>query len=648
MVKKSKITVSPAPASHQFNWEVFIYVGVILTGIIICAVIFMYPYWYHGRVFPGVVVGGAHVGNYTQYELRAALQNKVDEYSRAGIAVSGLGSSVAVYPTISALRDLDLTYDLFTFDIEKTAQEVMSAGRGVHRHILARSLSALGFRIVPHVVPLSYNINNEAVALFIRQEFGIYEQPAQDAALIMAPQGDLAIQPEQGGQEIDMENILNTISREVAKGAHGPVYVKLIATSPRIVRKDIEMFYERARALVAQAPYEVFIDAGTLPDAYINRRSQEDVKVKRDFTMRQAIDSATLSSWLTVYKSGEAPSLGISTFALVAFLAPFHEFIDVPAHDAKFLVQDGKVTEFQSSVDGYRVDDEATRQNIENYFLVHREKFAPIAVGIERAKIHTAEVNSLGIRELIGTGTSDYSRSPKNRRHNIATGIGAVNGTLISPGEEFSLLKTLGDIDSAHGYLPELVIKGNRTIPEYGGGLCQIGTTAFRAALASGMPITERRNHSYRVRYYEPAGTDATIYSPSPDFRFLNDTNSYLLFQARSEGDTVVFELWGNQDGRIATSTKPSVYNIVVPPPTKYVKTKELPVGEKRCTESPHNGADASFTYTVTYPSGEVKEQEFKSHYRPWQEVCLIGAEEEDIVPTPSAVPVQENSIPEG
>ena len=81
------------------------------------------------------------------------------------------------------------------------------------------------------------------------------------------------------------------------------------------------------------------------------------------------------------------------------------------------------------------------------------------------------------------------------------------------------------------GYLPELVIKGDEIKPEIAGGLCQVGTTMFRAAMNSGLKITERQNHSLVVSYYNDLsngnpGTDATIYDPHPDFRFLNDTGN--------------------------------------------------------------------------------------------------------------------------
>lgn len=187
------------------------------------------------------------------------------------------------------------------------------------------------------------------------------------------------------------------------------------------------------------------------------------------------------------------------------------------------------------------------------------------------------------------------------------------------------MIKALGEIDGPAGYLPELVIKGDKTVPEYGGGLCQIGTTLFRAVVDSGLPVTARRNHSYRVSYYEPAGTDATIYDPQPDFKFMNDTGNAILLQTKITGDKAVFTFWGKRDGRKVSYTKPTIYNIVKPQPTKIIETTDLKPGEKKCTEKAHNGADAYFDYQVIYPSGEEKKVRFNSHYVPWREVCLVG-----------------------
>jgi len=145
----------------------------------------------------------------------------------------------------------------------------------------------------------------------------------------------------------------------------------------------------------------------------------------------------------------------------------------------------------------------------------------------------------------------------------------------------------LGKINKEEGFLPELVIKGNRTIPEYGGGLCQIGTTMFRLALNTGLPITERRPHSYRVSYYEPAGTDATIYNPWPDLKIINDTNHHLLLQTEIKGNELIFKIYGTLDGRIVETTKPELSNITPPGPIQYVETTELLPGEKKKLNQP-------------------------------------------------------------
>ena len=157
-------------------------------------------------------------------------------------------------------------------------------------------------------------------------------------------------------------------------------------------------------------------------------------------------------------------------------------------------------------------------------------------------------------------GESDCVGSPKNRKINIAVGAKRYNGLLISPGSEFSFNQYLGPINKAAGFLPELVIKNNVTTPEYGGGLCQVSTTAFRAALNAGLEITDRRNHAYAVSYYGTPGLDATIYPPSTDLKFKNNTPSYILIQTRIEGTKLFFEFWGTDDGREVAVDEPVVY----------------------------------------------------------------------------------------
>jgi vancomycin resistance protein YoaR len=341
-----------------------------------------------------------------------------------------------------------------------------------------------------------------------------------------------------------------------------------------------------------------------------------------------------------------AATLSLDHEKAAAFLAEKTADIRKEPSDAEFEEQDGKVTKFVPHVNGEAVDAEAvvallTDSAFRTVIDGETSSRIEMPLTVVEPEITTEKSNPYGIKEIIGIGASNFRGSPANRRHNIAIGAKSVWGTLVPAGEEFSMIKTLGVIDGTTGYKQELVIKENRTTPEYGGGLCQIGSTAFRAALDSGLPITMRKNHSYRVPYYERdgdgnnigPGKDATIYDPLPDFRFANDTAHAMLITTKITGDKVEFFFWGVKDGRVAEQTKARVYNIVAPPPTKIIQTTDLPIGQKKCTESAHVGSNASFDYKVTMANGEVREKEFVSYYRPWQEVCLVGVDPATLPP---------------
>jgi len=186
--------------------------------------------------------------------------------------------------------------------------------------------------------------------------------------------------------------------------------------------------------------------------------------------------------------------------------------------------------------------------------LLETEKVKP--------KISTADIDNLGITSLLAKGVSNFGGSPSNRIHNIKVGAAKFNGFLLKPNEEFSFNKILGEVGPEQGYEPELVILKDRTAPEYGGGLCQVSTTAFRAAVYAGLEITQRYPHAFPVKYYNPQGFDATIYPPYPDLKFINNTSNYVLIQTKIKGTELTFEFYGNDDGRKVEIQGPEQYDI--------------------------------------------------------------------------------------
>ncbi|MEK9159720.1 MAG: VanW family protein [Patescibacteria group bacterium] len=209
-----------------------------------------------------------------------------------------------------------------------------------------------------------------------------------------------------------------------------------------------------------------------------------------------------------------------------------------------------------------------------------------------------------GITELVGVGYSTYNTSPANRIANVNRGFEQFNGVIIEQGTEFSFTDLMGPIDAANGWLPELVIKGDETIPEYGGGLCQVSSTMFRAALYSGLPITQRKNHSYAVSYYAAPygyGLDATVYDPNPNLKFMNDTPGDLLIQGYTDGFDAYFVLYGTYDGRTVKMEGPYTYGYTNPPAAVTSYTDELAAGVRVLEAYGHTGFKVDWYRTVTY-----------------------------------------------
>lgn len=237
------------------------------------------------------------------------------------------------------------------------------------------------------------------------------------------------------------------------------------------------------------------------------------------------------------------------------YLETLESKVNLPAEDAVFAGdENNKVYVKTEEKPGQELDTKTSAQSIIETLVNNLETSNSITITlpitITEPKFKASDKDALGLKELIGEGQSNFAGSPKNRVYNIKRALQQFTGVIIKPGEEFSFVEYLGEVDGTTGYLPELVIRNNKTEPEFGGGICQVSSTVFRAAIYSGLKITERRNHSYAVQYYKPYGMDATIYVPKPDFKFLNTTPGAIFMQPEIVGSDLIFRFFGTRDGR--------------------------------------------------------------------------------------------------
>lgn len=227
------------------------------------------------------------------------------------------------------------------------------------------------------------------------------------------------------------------------------------------------------------------------------------------------------------------------------------EFEETPVN-AVLGIQDNTMIVKQAEQKGFQVDRVKTAETVRHALLSSHTESVTIAIPgvVIDPAIKGSDIERLGIKELVAEGTTNFAGSPKNRVFNIMRALQQFQGIIIAPGEEFSFVKYLGTVDGESGYLPELVIKNNRTEPEFGGGICQVSSTVFRTAIYGGLKITARRNHAYPVSYYRPYGMDATIYIPNPDLKFINNTPGSLFLQSTVTGTQLTFQMYGTNDGR--------------------------------------------------------------------------------------------------
>jgi vancomycin resistance protein YoaR len=310
------------------------------------------------------------------------------------------------------------------------------------------------------------------------------------------------------------------------------------------------------------------------------------------------------------------------------------KWVDMPSSDVKIYKDENQKIKFEGyGQDGVELD---TKKSAELIAFAIKNNISQVNLAVSRVpaavNVEDEELKKMGIKEVISVGRSDFYPSSASRIQNIMTGASRFNGYIIEPGSEFSFNTQLGKVDGSTGYAKEYVILGPKVVPEYGGGLCQVSSTAYRGVMIAGLEIVERHNHSFAVNHYKPYGSDATIYQGVKDFRFKNDTPNAILIQTRrGEGkfsNELFFHYYGTKPNREVKILGPVMNNFRNPLPAKTTYTTEIPAGSSQTVSSPVRGFNSSFERLVLENNQEKFNDTFFSPYQPRGLWVLRGQEE--------------------
>lgn len=313
----------------------------------------------------------------------------------------------------------------------------------------------------------------------------------------------------------------------------------------------------------------------------------------------------------------DAVTMTLDTDALTAWLAKEYEpLVNREPVNAVVGWNEGPVS-IVPSTDGIHLRPSTMAEAVRDSFF-NDHKTVQIPVNVIQPDVDSNNLAALGMTTELARGDSNYDGSTVDRATNIAVGTSLLNGTLIRPGGTFSFNHAIGEITADKGYVDAKVIAGERIARDIGGGICQVSTTVFRAALLAGVPIVEWNPHTYRINYYERdgwgPGYDASILQPEADpfgggdFRFQNPSDAWMLVESWSDGSHVVVKIYGAELGLEAQFSDTVEGKTIAPDPDLEVVDAKLDPGTILHTELPEEGVEVWFTRDVYNTDGTLME----------------------------------------
>ena len=553
-----------------------------LTALAAGAAVLGWSFWHMDRIYTGVSVAGVPVGGLSRAAAISKLNRELTPYPLQPVTLSDGQQRW----TITAAQ-IQVKADLLA-----AVNQAYLLGRrdGLRQDLAAQwGLFWRGENLTP---PLRFDVGQ--VRYWVSQIAAEAHRTPRPATQI----GDLTL-PGQPGLDVNMEATTASVLEALYRGAAGTVLLQTVALPI---------------PAEAQAAAPAVATAADLPSPL----TLSDPRTGLMF----ALDPATLSGLIQ-----SRDPLRLNEERLGQVVADWAAQVDTPARDARlsFDAATGQLSVLKPSQTGRSLDVAATvaavRQALES-----GSAQAILPVTLLSPAVDMARKDELGIVELVAEGSTSFAGSSADRVHNIVAAAEKFDGVVIPPGEVFSFNAIVEDVSAANGFEDSLIIWGDRTAVGVGGGVCQVSTTIFRAALLAGFPIVERYNHGYVVSWYGAPGMDATIYTPTVDFRFRNDTGHHILIDpiVNTAAGVITYRIYGAKPDRQVVIRDGVVSDVEEPGSPVYQRDETLAEGQIKQVERAQAGMTVVVEREIT-ENGATRTDKLVSRYQPWQALFLVG-----------------------
>ncbi|MBE0416242.1 MAG: VanW family protein [Coriobacteriia bacterium] len=572
-----------------------------------------------GRVHPGVRVGEVRIGAMTPAKAAAKIEKTFEPRLADPVAVT----------FEEDVWQIDASGIGATLNGAELVAQAMEIGRT--GPLGERIATRMRLWVEPVALPVTVEADSEALAGFLAEVAGSVEREPHDAEVVIegtearlarAVLG-IALREDQVRDEV-LQAFVST-DREVQ--------VAVDFTPVQVTDSDAEQALADARSMLAGpvtvtddskawefspreiAPWIAFRivpgpssvatvspgSSGSAADDTTGPAGSAPVATDDARSVLQAYISAEEASAIVLAKVGKAGT---------------------PPVDAQFKVGGGSVTIIPSR-DGVGVDVEALATEMTRVLTTEETRTVQLRTRRIEPELTTERAEQMGIKERIATYTTTFLSTNKPRVSNIHTLTSALDGTLLAPGATFSFNGTIGPRTAAKGYEEAPAIIGGRLVPSLGGGICQVATTLFNTVFESGLPVVERRNHSFYISSY-PKGRDATVSWGGVDFKFKNDTEHWIYIATAYTNTSVTISLYGTDPGyEVRAST--GEFTDIRPFSIREVKDDTLAVGIRVVEDSGVDGRRVVVKRTVLKDGTVVREDTFSSSYTSKEQVVRVG-----------------------